>query len=111
MLAKVNAARASRGVRRLRANTYLATYARQHSRKMAVQRGLFHTANFNVVCCWSAIGENVAWNSTVSRAHTSLMNSPGHRVNILNPTYRQVGIGIVKSGGQLWVTQVFRRQR
>lgn len=110
LLAKVNAARASRGVPALRASPYLASYARQHARSMAARGGLFHTANFNVLCCWTAVGENIARYSTVTRAHVALMNSPPHRANLLNPTFRQVGIGIVKSGGKLWVTQVFRRK-
>ncbi len=39
-------------------------------------------------------GENIAGASTVQRAHTSLMNSSGHRQNILNGNYTHVGIGI-----------------
>jgi uncharacterized protein YkwD len=37
------------------------------------------------------------------------MRSPAHRANILNPAYRQVGVGIVRANGRLWITQVFRR--
>jgi len=43
-------------------------------------------------------GENIAGNSNIKAAETSLMNSPGHRKNILNPGYTYIGIGI-KSGG------------
>lgn len=43
-------------------------------------------------------GENIAGNSDVQSAHTSLMNSPGHRKNILNPNYTHIGLGI-KNGG------------
>jgi serralysin len=109
LLARVNAARTSHGLHALASNRYLADYARAHARQMAERGGLFHTANFNVVCCWTAVGENIAWNGTVNRVHVSLMNSPPHRANILNGNFRQVGIGIVKYRGQLWVTQVFRR--
>jgi uncharacterized protein YkwD len=41
--------------------------------------------------------------------HRAFMHSPGHRANILNPAFRQAGIGIVKINGNLWVTEVFRR--
>ena len=44
----------------------------------------------------------------VQQAHTGLMNSPGHKANILSREYRTIGIGIV-DGGQygLMVTQEF----
>ncbi|EOC99750.1 CAP domain-containing protein [Caldisalinibacter kiritimatiensis] len=42
-------------------------------------------------------GENIAANSSVERAHTSLMNSQGHRENILKREFTHVGIGIVRS--------------
>jgi uncharacterized YkwD family protein len=43
-------------------------------------------------------GENIAGNQNVQNAHNALMNSPGHRKNILNPSYTHIGIGI-KNGG------------
>lgn len=43
-------------------------------------------------------GENLAGNQTVERAHRALMNSEGHRRNILNPNFTHIGIGI-KDGG------------
>lgn len=45
-----------------------------------------------------AAGENIAGNQSVTGAETALMNSPGHRANILNPDFTHIGIGI-KSGG------------
>lgn len=50
-----------------------------------------------------AVGENIAWggttgtlnqNSAVYERHESLFRSPGHRENMLNPPYEEVGIGI-----------------
>ncbi len=57
---------------------------------------------------YRAAGENLAGAPTVERAHTSLMNSSGHRANILNPRYTHVGIGIVDGGpyGKMF-TQMF----
>lgn len=43
-------------------------------------------------------GENLAGASTVTIAHTNLMNSPGHRANILNPAFTEIGIGIIDGG-------------
>ncbi len=48
--------------------------------------------SFNVT--YKAAGENIAGNSTVEAAHTALMNSSGHRANILGQNYTAVGIGI-----------------
>jgi len=43
-------------------------------------------------------GENIAGNQTVQAAHNALMNSPGHRKNILSTDYTFIGIGIKKGG-------------
>lgn len=53
-------------------------------------------------------GENIAGNQSVQSAHDALMNSPGHRQNILSPDYTHIGIGI-KNGGQYgkMFTQMF----
>jgi uncharacterized protein YkwD len=54
-------------------------------------------------------GENIALAQTLSVAHTGLMNSPGHRANILNPAYGRLGIGILDGGIYgLMITQNFR---
>jgi uncharacterized protein YkwD len=58
--------------------------------------------------------ENVARAYSVSEAHAALMNSPGHRANVLSPQVTHVGIGIVlgdEVGGrrEMFLTQVFTR--
>jgi len=45
-----------------------------------------------------AAGENIALAPTVEVAHNGLMNSPGHRENILNPAFGRVGIGVEDGG-------------
>jgi uncharacterized protein YkwD len=109
LIAKINHARANHGLRALRTKPGLMRYAGQHSAAMAARRSLYHTTNFGVVCCWSAIGENIAYNSTVRRVHRAFMGSPGHRANILNPHMRRLGVGIVNRGGTLWVTEIFTK--
>ncbi|SDF92088.1 uncharacterized protein, YkwD family [Thermoanaerobacter thermohydrosulfuricus] len=54
-------------------------------------------------------GENIALNSNVIKAHYSLMNSEGHRANILNPYYNKIGVGIVKNkeGNGIIVVEMF----
>jgi uncharacterized protein YkwD len=45
---------------------------------------------------------------TLATAHTGLMNSEGHRANILEPKFKRVGIGVIDNGvyGKMFV-QVF----
>lgn len=43
-------------------------------------------------------GENLAQNVSVERAHQALMNSSGHRRNILNPNFTHIGVGIKAKG-------------
>jgi uncharacterized protein YkwD len=55
--------------------------------------------------------ENVARAFTPGEAQRGLMNSPGHRANILNKEVTHVGIGVVQdpSDNELLVTQLFSR--
>jgi uncharacterized protein YkwD len=56
-------------------------------------------------------GENIAmWGDSAapcSRVHNMLMNSPGHRANILNPSFRYVALGAHLDGSGTWVTELF----
>lgn len=50
-------------------------------------------------------GENLAGASDVERAHVNLMNSPGHRANILHANFTKIGIGVVQGSpyGKIFV--------
>jgi uncharacterized protein YkwD len=109
LLAKISQTRAEHGLAPLRPKAGLMDHAQRHSAAMAVRDRLFHTVDFGVICCWSAIGENIAYDVTVGRAERAFMASPGHRANILDPRMRQVGVGVVESAGRLWVTEVFSK--
>jgi uncharacterized YkwD family protein len=60
---------------------------------------------------YKSAAENIAGNRSVQAAHIALMNSPGHRANILNANFNQVGIGIAPGGpyGMMFV-EMFIRQ-
>jgi uncharacterized protein YkwD/uncharacterized membrane protein required for colicin V production len=45
-------------------------------------------------------GENIALAPTVTLAHQGLMESPGHRANILRPEFGRVGIGAARADGR-----------
>lgn len=54
-------------------------------------------------------GENLALGQTLTICHNGLMNSPGHKANILDKSYGRLGIGILDGGMHgLMVTQNFR---
>jgi uncharacterized protein YkwD/uncharacterized membrane protein required for colicin V production len=57
---------------------------------------------------YTIAGENLALAPTLITAHNGLMNSEGHRENILEPRFRQIGIGVIDNGiyGKMFV-QVF----
>lgn len=59
-----------------------------------------------------AAGENIAMGQqTPAAVMTAWMNSPGHRANILNPQYNEIGVGIAKtSSGVIYWTQEFIRR-
>ena len=76
---------------------------------MASTGKMEHNPNLgSQVTGWSSVGENVGFGPSELSVHTALMNSPGHRANILNTGYAQVGVGVVVRNGRVWVTEVFR---
>lgn len=53
-------------------------------------------------------GENLAGAPTVEQAHRALMESDGHRKNILNPAFTHIGVGVIKGGAYgMMFTQMF----
>lgn len=118
MLELVNAERTKRGLQPLSPDPELAAVARAHSRDMFA-RGYFshYTPEGKdpfdrmkaVNVRFQAAGENLALGQTLSICHQGLMNSPGHRANILRPTYGRLGIGILDGGFRgLMISQEFR---
>jgi len=60
---------------------------------------------------FTAAGENIAsGQKTAADVMNSWMNSSGHRANILNSTYNQIGVGVAKENdGNTYWTQMFIR--
>lgn len=118
MLGLVNQARSAHGLRPLMADPEATEVARAHSRDM-LARGYFSHVSpqgddpFDRMrrggLRYRTAGENLAFAPTVGVAHQGLMDSPGHRANILRPAFGRLGIGIVDGGRHgLMVTQNFR---
>jgi hypothetical protein len=106
----VNAERAKVGRPALRIATDLRSVARSHSVVMADANHLHHNPNLaSQVKNWSVLAENVGRGSSVTALHSALMNSDGHRRNILDERVTELGVGVEVRGSTVWVTQVFRR--
>ena len=118
MLELINKERMARGLRPLAPDPELTAVARKHSADMFARgyfahdtpegRSPFDRMRQDKVD-FIAAGENLALAPTVPVAHSGLMNSPGHRANILGKDFGRVGIGIMEGGMRgLMVTQNFR---
>jgi len=118
MLDLINQERTSRGIKPLQADPELVPVARAHAADMFA-RGYFshYTPEgkdpfqrmSDAGIRFRTAGENLALAPTLQIAHTGLMNSPGHRANILNPNFGRVGIGIMTGGRRgIMVSQEFR---
>lgn len=62
----------------------------------------------NIFRSWGSRHEIV--DADAKKAHDSLINSPGHKANILRNGPTRIGIGfIANANGDLWVTQMFSK--
>lgn len=106
MLELVNSERSRAGLHALAADERLREVARAHSLEMFQLNYFSHTspvagspfdrmraARISFVLA----GENLAYAPSVDIAHQGLMNSPGHRANILRPEFGRIGVGIIRS--------------
>ncbi len=108
----LNKQRARRGLRKLRLDSRLSRAARSHTVDM-VRRNYFshvsrsgsdivdrlsRTGYMRGARAWT-VGENLAWGSgtrsTPSEIMEAWMRSPGHKANILQRRFREIGIGVV----------------
>ncbi len=118
MLELVNEERAKEGLPALEADTALTTVARAHSTDMFAKGYFAHVSPDGVAPAdrvraagirFLITGENLALGPTLKICHTGLMNSPGHRANILHKSYGRVGIGVMDGGLRgLMITQEFK---
>ncbi|SFK34612.1 Carboxypeptidase regulatory-like domain-containing protein [Nitrosomonas aestuarii] len=134
MLELINAERSKTGTQPLAFNSDLNESSEAHSSWMIATDTFSHTgaggsnpgdrmtaAGYSFSGSWTW-GENIAWMSTrgpagladeVQQLHTMLMNSAGHRANILNGSFREIGVGFEVGEFQrfegAFVTQNFAR--
>jgi uncharacterized protein YkwD len=102
----INKERTTRGIRKLRRNKRLDLASVRHARSMAARDffehgnfvGRIRSANYLRGARGWRLGENIAWGSgtlgTPVEIVDAWMHSPGHRANVLNRGFREIGIGI-----------------
>jgi uncharacterized protein YkwD len=109
----LNVERRKRGLRGLRQNAGLALAGQRHASDMVRHRYFAHSSRSGTTfdvrirrtgylrgSGRAVLGENLAWGGgrlgTARRIVRSWMQSPGHRANVLQPKFREVGIGVVR---------------
>ncbi|NND83929.1 MAG: hypothetical protein HKN46_02150 [Acidimicrobiia bacterium] len=116
MLDLVNAERVGAGLAPLEWHERISDVAQAYARRMAVGGFFGHTApegdsiGDRVEAAgipYRVVGENLAVAVTMEMAHEGLMESEGHRANILNPEFTSMGVGLVETPYGVVIVQVF----
>lgn len=105
LLELTNQARKEAGLKPLQVNMGLVETARAKSADMVANNYFGHISPnlgspFDQMgrakISYRTAGENLAGAPTAEAAHKGLMNSPGHRANVLNSNFTEIGIGMAK---------------
>jgi len=121
LLQLVNRDRLAAHVAPLTWNAALADVARAHSRDMRDHEFFAHVSPRSGRLAeraaaahipYARLAENIAVNRDVEGAQEALMRSPGHRMNLLDPVFSEIGLGVVFGDGaggdpRVFVTQNF----
>jgi len=127
ILVMLNAERALHGLRPLTSVYALQLSARRHDKAMAAANVMSHQlpgepnfavriSNAGYNWCWA--GENIAWNSDMTITGVKLLQSlmynekapnNGHRLNILNPHFKNIGLDVLTdwTHHKVWMTEDF----
>ncbi|GAA3117895.1 CAP domain-containing protein [Streptomyces echinatus] len=119
VVALVNKERAKAGCRALKVNAKLTKAAQNHSKDQSVHHRMSHTGSdgsnpgqriTRAGYRWRGYGENVAYGyGTPAKVMNGWMHSPGHKANILNCSFKEIGVGV--SGTSHYWTQDFATAR
>src|SRR5260370_2764532 len=114
----LSSARERGGLDKLKWDPKLAKAAQAHAEQMARRGELSHLLPGELPLeqrvglsgeRFDAVAENVAVADNVDDVHLGLMNSSGHRANILATKYNAIGIAVVPAGKRIYVAQDFAR--
>lgn len=116
LLYDINHARTIRGIRALRVVAGTTDVAHGWSCHMAGVHLLSHNLRLGTLLethgsyYWTTYGENVGMTASTAGADSlfrAYMNSPAHRANILDRTFRYIGLWTKSGGGMRWNTMDF----
>jgi uncharacterized protein YkwD len=92
----VNQSRAAAGLPPLRENATLDMKADGWAQKMRNECRIWHSnLAEGAPPEWRKLGENVGMGGTIDQVHVAYMNSPGHKANVLDGSYNQIGTAAV----------------
>ena len=108
----VNAERAKAGLRPLALSSCADRFAEEWSARMATTGTFAHRPDLGALlssCSARGVGENIAYgNVSADEMMRMWMNSPGHRANILAPSFTHIGVGTARTAtGRVYGTQNF----
>ncbi|MEV6655336.1 CAP domain-containing protein [Streptomyces sp. NPDC051219] len=108
VLQLVNSERSKAGCSPVTLNAKLSKAALDHSKDMSAHTNMSHTGSdgsnpgdriTRAGYSWRTYGENVAYGyTTPENVMTGWMDSPGHKANILNCEFKEIGIGLAQPG-------------
>jgi uncharacterized protein YkwD len=108
VVALVNSARGKAGCSALTVNAKLTKAAQSHSDDMSDNESMSHTGSdgsspgdriTRAGYDWRTYGENVAYGyPTPESVMAGWMSSPGHKANILNCAFKEIGVGLAQDG-------------
>ena len=96
-VARINALRASKGLRQLAVHAELVGLGRSWAGQMAKADQISHNPDLAnaVKADWQKLGENVGVGMTVEKLHQAFMDSPTHYKNLVDPDWTHLGVGVV----------------
>ena len=116
MLALINRSRLEEGLAPVQMSNTLTRIANDHSEDMLLNHFVGHRSPTSgeiedrlkkADIHPQLFAENIGRSDSVGEVHHNLMHSISHRMNVLEPTFTHVGLGIKKSRGNWIITQVF----
>ncbi|HZT96979.1 MAG TPA: CAP domain-containing protein [Chloroflexota bacterium] len=128
VLKLINGERKTMKVKALALNGALSRCATRHSQAMEAAGKLFHDLSQDACITFTAAGENIGVTSGAVETALARMNAEmwaegpcpsacplgtlewerhGHYLNLVNPAFHRVGVGIVVGGGGVWLTEDF----
>ncbi|MEZ5246639.1 MAG: CAP domain-containing protein [Acidimicrobiales bacterium] len=108
-VAALNQIRADNGLAPFTVNTELANLARGHAQVMADAGEIFHANPISAgfTGAWQKLGENVGVGANVQVLVDAFVASSGHFANIIDPSFTQIGVGVVWKDSALYTTHRF----